>query len=348
MRSRLGQSHKALRLIVLTALLSLYPGLALEAQPVNRVSSFNNFPTSYRLGIASNASSVQLWPQLRFDGPVITNTNLVTLKVSVLDGSGRSVIGLDKDAFTILDDRSLQEISFFSDADEPISVSIVFDSSGSMSSEKIKLAREALAHFIETSLNSDEYSLIVFNERPQLLMERTRDAKALLDRLSAVVPHGATALYDACYLGVETLTGGAYPKRVLLLISDGQDNNSQYDFDEVRRLLRESDVTVYSIGIAAPIQLSGKAGSQIRRAMEGLADVTGGRAFFVSNEAQMDEVFDRIALELRHQYSIGYRPQNFSNDRKWHRIRVKVASPNRSEHLLVRSREGYYAAPTLR
>jgi len=298
---------------------------------------------------SQEASAIKFTPseqsllQLRDDGPVIVNTDLVMLKVSVVDGSGRAVTGLDQRAFTIFDDKSPQEITYFSDVDEPISVNIVFDLSGSMSSEKIQLAREALSHFIETSLDSDEYSLIAFNDRPQLLLERTRDAKAILDKLSAVVPHGATALYDACYLGVERLTGGTYPKRVLLLISDGEDNNSHYDLDEVRDLLRESGVVLYSIGIASPIQLSGKAGAQVRHALEGLAGVTGGRVFFVSNGAQMDEVFERIALELRHQYSIGYRPQNFSYDKKWHRIRVKVKPPNGYTPLSVRSRAGYYA-----
>ena len=280
---------------------------------------------------------------MRDEVPIIVNSDLVTLNVSVLDGSGHSVTGLDKRAFTILDDKSPQEITFFSDADAPISVSIVFDLSESMSGEKIKLARGALAHFTETSLDSDEYTLIVFSEQPQVLLERTHDGKAIIDRLSAAVPHGTTALYDACYLGVDRLARGAYPKRVLLLISDGQDNNSHYNFDEVRRLLRESDVVFYSIGIADPIQLAGKAGARVRYALEGLAEITGGKAFFPSNEAQMDEIFEQIALELRHQYSIGYRPQHFSSDRKWHRIRVRVNPPNGTAHLSVRSRSGYYA-----
>jgi Ca-activated chloride channel family protein len=335
MRSRVGQS---ILLIVLTVLLGFYPRLSSEAQTNNRAASLNGFRTPYRPLVASFTPSEQ-WRQLQSNGPVIVNTELVTLNVSVLDHAGRSIIGLDKHAFTILEDKSSQEITFFSDADEPISVTIVFDVSGSMSSEKIKLARQALSHFIETSLNSDEYSLIVFNERPQLLVERTHAANAMLDRLSTVVPHGATALYDACYLAVERLTRGAYSKRAVLLISDGQDNKSHYDLDEVRHLLSESDVMLYSIGIAAPIELSGKPGSRVRRTMEGLAEITGGRAFFVSKEAQMDEVFDRIALELRHQYSIAYRPTNFSNDRKWHRIKVKVVSPNELEHP-VRSQQG--------
>jgi Ca-activated chloride channel family protein len=276
------------------------------------------------------------------DGLVVVNTDLVTLNVSVLDGAGRAVTGLGKRAFTILDDKSPQEITFFSDADAPVSVSIVFDSSKSMSGEKIKLARSALAHFIETSLDSDEYTLIVFNERPQVLRERTHDGKEIIDRLSGAVPHGTTALYDACYLGIERLTRGAYPKRVLLLITDGRDNNSHYDFEEVRHLLQESDVVFYSIIVADPIQLTGKPGARVRSPMEGMAEITGGRAFFLSSGTQMDEVFEQIALELRHQYSVGYRPQTFSSDSKWHRIRVKVMPSNGTPHVSVRSRAGYY------
>jgi Ca-activated chloride channel family protein len=332
-------------LLVLGALLCLIPTSLLKAHHSDRVPSLNRFLISQTSRVVLSAAS---GGQVKDEGPVIVNTDLVTLSVSVLDRSGHPVTGLDKRAFSILDNKSPQEIAFFSDADAPVSMSIVFDLSESMRGEKIRLARAALAHFIETSLDSDEYTLIGFNERPQVLLERTRDVKAMIDRLSAAVPHGATALYDACYLGVERLTGGTYPKRVVLLISDGQDNNSHYNFDEVRNLLRESDVVFYSIGIADPIQLAGKAGAKVRYALEGLADVTGGKAFFPSNEAQMDEIFERIALELRHQYSIGYRPQNFTGDGKWHRIRVRVNPPNGTAHLSVRSRAGYYATAGLR
>jgi Ca-activated chloride channel family protein len=316
----------------------------LKAQPINKkLSSRDRFPPSQRAPLLPSAALEESFAQVRADGPVVVNADLVTLTVSVLDSDGRTVTGLDRRAFTILDEKSTQEITFFSDADAPVSISIVFDLSGSMSGEKIVRARKALAHFIETSLDSDEYSLIAFNEKPQLLLERTRDAKAILNRLSAAVPHGATALYDACYLGVERLGRGAYPKRVLLLISDGQDNNSHYNLNEVRHLLRESDVVLYSIGIADLVQLHGKAGAQVRAALEGLAGLTGGRTFYPSNSTEMDEAFEQIALELRHQYSIGYRPRNFAGDGKWHRIKVRVSTPAASKHLSIHTKAGYYA-----
>jgi Ca-activated chloride channel homolog len=283
--------------------------------------------------------------QVNGRGTLIVNKDLVTLTVNVADSAGHAVAGLSKRSFTIIDDASLQDIVFFSDADSPASIAIVFDLSESMTAEKIKRATDAFAHFSETSLAANEYSLIGFNESPRLLLDRTRDTNALLEKLSAAVPHGGTALYDACYLGVERLKHGSYSKRVLLLISDGQDNESRYNLDQARRMLRESDAVLYSIGVADPIALTGKAGARVRATLDGLAEVAGGRAFYPSNTAEMDQVCERIAIEIRHQYSIGYRPHNFLGDGKWHHIKVKVRAPIGTAHVFVRTREGYYARP---
>jgi hypothetical protein len=176
------------------------------------------------------------------DGPVIVNTDLITLTVTVTDTYGRFVSGLDKKAFKIFDDKEEQQIEYFSDDDAPVSVGVVFDISGSMSGEKIRKAREALSRFIETSHDSDEYFLVAFNSRAQLLLDKTRDGDAVLNKLTFVQTRSNTALYDACYLGVEKVTRGTHAKRAILLISDGQDNDSRYTFSEVRRLLKESDV----------------------------------------------------------------------------------------------------------
>ena len=134
--------------------------------------------------------------------PVIIKTDLVTLTLTVTDYYGRYVSGLTKDAFTVFDEGEEQEITFFSDADAPVSIGILFDVSGSMSGEKIAKARKALERFINTSHPSDEYFLIAFNSRAQLLMDRTRDGEAVLNKLTLVDPKNNTALYDACYLGV--------------------------------------------------------------------------------------------------------------------------------------------------
>jgi len=186
----------------------------------------------------------------RGDDRVIINTDLIAFNVTITDQYGRFVTGLPKSAFTVLDDKQPQEITFFSDEDAPVSLGIVFDLTGSMNGDKVKRAREALDHFFETSREGDEYFLVTLqNRRANLALDRTRDSQAVLNKLTFVQSRGTTAFYDACYLGVDKVTHGTHPKRALLVISDGQDNNSRYTFKELRRLVKESDVIIYAIGI---------------------------------------------------------------------------------------------------
>jgi len=273
--------------------------------------------------------------------PIVTNTDLVSFNVTVTDIYGRFVSGLSKNAFSIFEEKSQEEITFFSDEDAPVSVGILFDVSGSMSGDKVHRARDALAHFIQTSHDRDEYFLIGFNSRAQLLMDRTRDGQAVLDKLTFVQTKNNTALYDACYLGVERVQRGTHPKRALLLISDGQDNNSRYTFNELRRVLKESDVVLYAIGILGGSDVGSALGMEGQGILDELAGVSGGKAFYPRSGAEMDDIFEQIALELRHQYSIGYKPPAF--DGKWHKIKVKVSPPRGLPRLFVRSKEGYFA-----
>jgi Ca-activated chloride channel family protein len=276
------------------------------------------------------------------DDRYVVNTDLINLSVTLTDVYGRYVTGLSKEAFSVFDDKEQQEIQFFSDDDAPVSMGVIFDVSGSMGRDKLGRAREALRHFVDTSHDSDEYFLIGFNSRAQLLMDRSRDSDAMLDKLTFVESKGNTALYDACYLGIDRVTRGTHPKRALLVISDGQDNNSRYTFNELRRLLKETDVLIYAIGIIERGTGSGlDAGGQA--ILDELASVSGGRAFFPDTAAEMNEIFERIAIELRHQYSIAYRPKNFTNDGKWHKLKVKVAPPRGLPRLFVRTKDGYYA-----
>jgi Ca-activated chloride channel family protein len=278
--------------------------------------------------------------------PISVKTDLVTLTLTVTDLYGRYVSGLDKKAFTILDNNQEQEITFFSDSDAPISIGILFDVSGSMNREKISKSRKALEKFINTSHPSDEYFLIAFNNRAQLLLDRTRDGDAVLQKLTLVETKGNTALYDACYLGVERVTRGTRQKKALLIISDGQDNSSRYNFGEVRRLMKESDVVVYAVGILDGRDSGSMEGMQGQAFLDELASVTGGKSFYPQTDVELDEIFERIALELRHQYSIGYTPKDFAPDGKWHKVKTKVKPPRGLPRLTVRGREGYYASPT--
>lgn len=275
------------------------------------------------------------------DQPLTINTDLVTFNVSVTDREGRAVTGLNKNIFNVFDNKTLQEIHFFSDEDTPASISIVFDTSGSMSEKKINQAKEALASFINTTHNRDEFFLIDFNSRARLLLDRTRDSDAILNKFNLVEPQGNTAVYDAVYLGVEKVMQGSHPKKVVLLISDGEDNNSRYSYRELRRRLRESEVIIYAIGFGGYYPLKG--GLNGRETLKELASTSGGKAFFPKGQVDMDEAFEQIALEIRHLYSVSYYPNNFSADGKWHRVRVKVNFPKGSPLFSVRSREGYFA-----
>ena len=274
---------------------------------------------------------------------IITNTDLITLTVTVTDTYGRYVSGLSKSAFSVFDDKQQQEITYFSDDDSPVSVGVIFDVSGSMSGDKVKRARDALSKFIQTSHDSDEYFLIAFNSRAQLLLDKTRDGDSVLNKLTFVETKSQTALYDACYLGVEKVQRGSHPKRALLLISDGQDNDSRYTFNELRKLLKESDVVLYAIGILSGSDAGSSLGMEGQGVLDELSGVSGGKAFFPHSAAEMDDIFEQIALELRHQYSIGYKPETFTNDGKWHKIKVQLHAPRGLPRLFPRYKDGYYA-----
>jgi Ca-activated chloride channel family protein len=231
-----------------------------------------------------------------------------------------------------------QEISFFSEHDEPAAVGVVLDVSGSMTGAKIERAREALRRFIQTSHEEDEYFLIGFNQPPQLLLDGVGGSEAMAARISGIEPHGATAVYDAVAFGLVEIKRSHLQKRALIVISDGEDNRSRRSLGDVRRMLRESDVTVYTV-LIGPLLPRSNAGM----VMDELASVSGGKSFFPGNAEKMSEAFEQIALELRRQYSIGYPPSNFVADGKWRRIEVKVEPSQGATRLVARSRPGYYA-----
>lgn len=277
------------------------------------------------------------------DEPILTNTDLVSFNVTVTDGYGRFVSGLSKNAFAVYDDKEVQDITFFSDDDAPLSIGIVFDITGSMSGDKVKRAKNALAHFFETSQDQDEYFLITLqNGRPYLTVDRTRDSKAILEKLTFVQTKGNTAFYDGVYLAADRVVQrGTYPKRVVLVISDGQDNNSRYTFGDLRKELKESDVAIYTIGIEE--SGNGSLAMEGSGILDEIAGVSGGKSFFPRTDAELEDIFEQIALELRHQYSIGYKASDFKPDGRWHHIKVKVNPPRGLPRLFVRTKEGYYA-----
>src|SRR5262245_10320797 len=272
----------------------------------------------------------------------IQYTDLVSLTVTVTDSFDRLVMGLDRGNFEIYEDKVKQEISFFSEADAPVNLGIVFDVSGSMKG-KLDRARDALKAFIQTSHSDDVFFLVGFNQRANLLAEFT-GGDELANKLTLVDPGGQTALYDATYLGIEKVKQGRHSRNAILLISDGQDNSSRYSYGELRKLLKEAGVLIYCIGI---VEMGGGAGGTLdmqgQAILEEIAQTTGGKAFFPKSGAELEEITTRIALELRHQYSIGYSPTNLNRDGQWRKIKVSVKPPKGWSNLKALHKDGYYA-----
>jgi Ca-activated chloride channel homolog len=274
------------------------------------------------------------------DDKLILNTDIVNVTISVTDPYGRFVTGLGKDHFEVFDDKVKQQIAHFTDEDAPVSLGIVYDVSGSMK-ERINRSVRALRRFIETSHQDDDFFLIAFNDRAKLIQDFTVSGDNILGHLMFVAPHGSTALYDAAYIAVEKVQQGRHSKKALLIISDGQDNNSRYTYKELRNRVKEADVQIYAIGITDPA--SDSLAGFGRSVLEEITRMTGGRAFFPNayNEPELVEICTRIALELRHQYSIGFYPTDVQSEAKWHKVQVKVNPPRGLGRLSLTYRDGY-------
>ncbi len=182
------------------------------------------------------------------------NTRLVTLTITVVDKQGRAIAGLEKNDFEIYDDKVKQDVEFFSQKNGPISAALIFDTSGSM--QKIAdQAINALLKFIGARMENDEFCLITFNDKAKLSSDFICDIDSLEKILMGSQPEGRTAFYDAVYLGLEKIRAGSHVKKVLFIISDGQDNNSRYSLNEVKKLAKESEALIYAIGISLDDQV---------------------------------------------------------------------------------------------
>ncbi|HXG68556.1 MAG TPA: VWA domain-containing protein [Blastocatellia bacterium] len=280
--------------------------------------------------------------QRRADERIKLHTRLVNITVTVTDSYGRFVTGLREEHFEVFDEKVKQEIAHFSDEDAPVSLGIIYDVSGSMK-ERITRSLTALRRFVDMSHEDDDFFLMAFNERASLVQDFTTSASQVISHLTFVQPKKSTALYDAVYLGVEKVRQGRHSKKALLVISDGQDNNSRYTYKELRNRVKEEDVLIYAIGITDPYydSLAGVG----RSILEEITRMTGGRAFFPNayNEAELVEICSRIALELRHQYSIGFYPSGTTSKDRWHDIKVKVKPPKGLGRLSLSYKDGYQA-----
>jgi Ca-activated chloride channel family protein len=276
--------------------------------------------------------------------PIQVDVNMVIINVTVTDPYDRIVTGLDRAHFQVYDEKVEQDILTFSTEDAPISVGLVFDTSGSMGS-KIHKAKEAALQFFKTSNPQDEFMLISFSERPNLVAPFTSKYENVQDRLIFVKEGGKTALLDALYLGLSEMKKATTSRKALLVISDGGDNHSRYTENDVKRAVRESDVQIYSVGIFEPLSARARTPEEARGPglLAELSEVSGGRMFSVEDANELPDIMEKISVELRNQYVIGYKPSNLVRDGRWRRIRLRLNPPRGLPPLQVYARTGYYA-----
>src|SRR5438094_6365391 len=273
--------------------------------------------------------------------PYKVDADLVLVPVTITDPMNRLVTGLDKENFNVYEGKEAQEIKHFSSEDAPVSLGVIFDMSGSMSS-KIERAREAVIQFFRTANPQDEFFLITFADRPEEISDFTQSIDDLQGKLVFTIPKGRTALLDAIYLGVSKMREAKYPKKSLLIISDGGDNHSRYTEGEIKSLVKEADVMIYSIGIYDHYFQTEeeRLGPQL---LGDVSELSGGRAFTIDNPNDLGDVATKIGIELRNQYVLGYRPKNPGHDGKWQKIKVKLVPPKGLPPLRVYAKTGYYA-----
>ena len=273
--------------------------------------------------------------------PIKVDVDLVLVSVTITDPMNRLVTGLEKDNFQIYEDKEAQEIRHFSSEDAPLSLGVIFDMSGSMSN-KIEKAREAVVEFFKTANPQDEFFMIAFNDKPELVSDFTRSVEDIQGRLIFTVPRGRTALLDAIYLGMNKMRDAQNSKKALLIISDGGDNHSRYTDSEIKSMVKEADVQIYAIGIFEP---SPPTPEEVRgpHLLREITDITGGRTYVIDNPNELADVATKIGIELRNQYVLGYRPKNPVRNGRWHKIKVKLLPPKGLPPLTVYAKSGYYA-----
>jgi Ca-activated chloride channel homolog len=308
-----------------------------HVEPSTSNSAPTTEPGGAEKGPESGAGSLKIHP-----GSFIRmNVDLVLVPVTITDPLNRLVTGLEKEDFQVYENNNEQHIVSFASEDAPVSIGIIFDLSGSMTSKLIR-AREAILQFIKTANPQDEFFVIGFNDRPELIEDFTSSVEEIQARLATVHAEHRTALLDAIYYGINKMADAHHERKALLVVSDGGDNRSRFTEGEVRAKVREADVEIYSIGIFDPYAPTPeeRTGPQL---LDDISSSTGGRLFRVDDVDEMSDIAEKISTELRNQYVIGYKPKDLSRDGKWRKVKVKVNPPPGLPPLTVYARTGYYA-----
>jgi Ca-activated chloride channel family protein len=272
---------------------------------------------------------------------------IINLNIAVTDAQNRYVTDLVEKNFAVYEDGVRQELSLFTHEDLPISLVVMMDTSASMD-EKLRQAQAAAVRFVKTCRPQDSAEVVQFNDRATVLQDFTADQGLLESAIKRTRAGGPTALHNALYIALKDLekqkTSGHLKRRAIVLLSDGEDTASLVSDDQVLDLARKTEINIYPIGLRSErVQDRERLSySQAEHLMTALAHESGGQVFFPNSLSELDAVYDRIAEELRTQYSLGYVSNNKRRDGKWRRIVVRV--PDRTD-VQIRHKLGYYAPP---
>ena len=292
------------------------------------------------VGAALAFSQTQTQPPLTFG----TGIEIINLTVTVTDAQGRLIGGLERDAFSVFEDGVKQELALFNKDRLPLSVILLMDASASME-DKVVPAKTAAKRFVSTLVPADRARVVSFNNHIDVLQDFTNDKELLNAGIDRLQPQGATALHNAFYISIKELqkekqAGPGARRQAIILLSDGENTASIVTDEQVIDLARKAEISIYSIRLTSDFEGDkGRAAfSQATHLLSVLARETGGQAFFPAQLQELDGVYDRIAEEMRTQYSLGYVPTNQKRDGRYRRIVVRVPS---RENVVLRYKLGY-------
>ncbi len=276
------------------------------------------------------------------DGASIkVNVNLVVLHTSVLDDRSHFVDGLKQENFRIFEDRVEQKLSVFKREDIPVSLGLVIDNSGSMRDKRPRVNAAAVT-FVQTSNPQDEVFVVNFNDDFYLDLDKdfTSSIPEMKEALERIDSRGSTALYDAIIGSLDHLKKGKKDKKVLLAITDGEDNASRNNLEKALREIHASEAVIYTVGLLS--QESKRAAKRARKALKEIAEASGGLAFFPEEISDVESICTQIAHDIRNQYTLAYYPTNTKRDGSFRTVQVEVTARGRGK-LLARTRNGYFA-----
>jgi len=306
-----------------------------------RRSKVKRLTTSYTAPLLILAAAGLLTAQKADDQAIFrTDTRLVVLPVTVVDKSGRLITTLPQSAFQVYENGALQQVKLFKREDVPVSMGLVIDNSGSMREKRQKVAAAAVA-LVKDSNKEDEAFVVNFNDDAYLDCDFTNDIEKMDQALSKINSSGGTAMRDAIRMSIDYMREKAKKdKKVILVVTDGNDNASSYSLENLVKAAQQSGVLIYTIGLLNEEER--REAKQAKRALDLLTEATGGQAYYPKELADVERIAHQVAHDIRNQYTITYTPSNQALDGSFRQIKVVASGPG---HPVARTRTGYYATP---